>query len=50
VLDIQVAACAWAHGYAVTTDNRRDLEAIRSIITRLYPTVPALDVLPPPTL
>lgn len=50
VLDIQIAACAWAHGYAIATENRRDFDVIRDAIGTLYPVVPALSVVDPPTL
>jgi predicted nucleic acid-binding protein len=50
MLDIQIASCAWAHGYAIATDNRRDFEAIRSSLAVLYPTVPPLEVLSSPRL
>jgi predicted nucleic acid-binding protein len=45
VLDIQIGACAWAHGYALTTHNRQDFDVIRDVIVALYPTAPPLDVL-----
>lgn len=50
VLDLQIAACAWAHGHAVATDNRRDFDAIADIIAVLYPAVPALEVIDAPAL
>jgi hypothetical protein len=50
VLDLQIAACAWAHGHAVATDNRRDFDAISDLIAVLYPTVPALEVIDAPAL
>lgn len=50
VLDIQIAACAWSHGQAIATHNRRDFEAIRDIVAGLYPTVAPLGVVDPPTL
>ena len=48
VLDLQIAACAWSHGYAVATDNRRDFDAIAHLIAALYPTVPRLEVIDAP--
>lgn len=42
LLDVQIAACAWTHGRAVTTENRRDFEALSSIIAELYPDAPPL--------
>lgn len=37
VLDIQIAACAWTHGRDVVTDNVRDFEALRELISQLHP-------------
>ena len=37
VLDLQIAACAWAHGHTVATDNRRDFDAISDLVAALYP-------------
>jgi predicted nucleic acid-binding protein len=48
VLDIQIAACAWTHGRQIATENRRDFEALRDLITKLYPDIPPLAVTPPP--
>ena len=50
VLDLQIAACAWTHGHAVATDNRRDFDVISGLIAALYPTVSALEVVAPPGL
>jgi predicted nucleic acid-binding protein len=50
VLDLQIAACAYSHGYAVATDNQRDMRAARELIAVLYPSVPPLEVLPAPLL
>ena len=50
VLDLQIAACAWAHGYALATANRRDFEAIAEVLAALYPAIPALDVVDGPVL
>jgi predicted nucleic acid-binding protein len=48
VLDIQIAACAWTHGRQIATENRRDFEALRDLITQLYPGTPPLVVTAPP--
>ncbi len=48
VLDLQIAACAWAHGHTVATDNRRDFDAISDLVAALYPAVPALEVIDAP--
>jgi predicted nucleic acid-binding protein len=37
VFDIQIAACAWTHGYPIATENRSDFEALRDLISKLYP-------------
>lgn len=50
VLDIQIAACAWAHGHALATHNRRDFDAIAEVIASLYPSVPALTVIDAPSV
>lgn len=50
VLDLQIAACAWVHGHAVATDNRRDFDVISDLILALYPTVPALEVVDAPVI
>ncbi len=50
VLDLQIAACAWAHGHSVTTDNRRDFDAISDLVAALYPSVPVLEVIDAPAL
>lgn len=49
VLDIQIAACAWTHGRQIATENRRDFEALRDLIAKLYPNTLPLVVAPPPT-
>lgn len=49
LLDLQIAACAWSHGYALATDNRRDFAVIAGLIAELYPSVRTLEVLGPPT-
>lgn len=50
VLDLQIAACAWAHGHTVATDNRRDFDAISDLVAALYPSVQALEVIDAPAL
>jgi predicted nucleic acid-binding protein len=50
VLDLQIAACAWAHGRELATHNRRDFAVIADLIGDLYPNVPTLQVLGPPAL
>lgn len=50
VLDLQIAACAWAHGHALATDNRRDFDAISTLIAALYPAVATLEVIDAPAL
>ena len=50
VLDLQIAACAWAHGYVLATANRRDFDAIAEMLAALYPAVPALEVVDGPVL
>ncbi len=37
VLDIQIAACAWTHGHEIATENLHDFQALRELITTLYP-------------
>jgi predicted nucleic acid-binding protein len=49
LLDIQIAACAWSHGHALATDNRRDFDVIARLIGELYPSVSTLEVVAPPT-
>ena len=48
VLDIQIAACTWTHGRQIATENRHDFEALRDLITELYPDTPPLAVTPSP--
>jgi predicted nucleic acid-binding protein len=48
VLDIQIAACAWTHGRRIATENRRDFEILRDLISKLYPDSPPLAVTQPP--
>jgi predicted nucleic acid-binding protein len=47
VLDIQIAACAWTHGRQIATENLRDFEVLRDLITQLYPDTSPLVVNPP---
>ncbi len=47
ILDIQIAACAWAHGRQIATENLRDFEVLRDLIAQLYPDTPPLVVTPP---
>lgn len=44
ILDIQIGACAWAHGRKIVTENLNDFFALRGIIARLYPGPPQLEV------
>lgn len=48
LLDIQIAATAYAAGLGVATANRRDFELIADALERLFPTAPTLDVVDPP--
>ena len=50
LLDLQIAACAWSHGYALATDNRRDFDVIARLIGELYPSLSTLEVVGPPNL
>ena len=50
ILDLQIAACAWAHGRAVVTANRRVFAVISVLIAALYPATPPLEVLDAPAL
>lgn len=50
VLDLQIGACAWVHGHAVATANRRDFDAIADLIAALYPGVSPLEVIDGPAL
>jgi len=49
VLDIQIAACVWSHGHQIATENQRDFRALSELIATLYPEVPPLAVIAPPT-
>jgi predicted nucleic acid-binding protein len=48
LLDIQIAATAYAAGLGVATANRRDFELIADVLERLLPMAPKLDVVDPP--
>ncbi len=50
VLDLQIAACVYSHGYGLATDNQRDMTEARNLIRVLYPDAAPLDVQPPPSL
>lgn len=43
-LDVQIAACAFAGGYGVLTENVDDFGALRDAIAELLPDVPPLGV------
>lgn len=43
-LDVQIAACAFAGGYGVLTENVDDFAVLRSAIAELLPEVPTLAV------
>jgi len=44
ILDLQIAACAWVHGYGVMTENLRDFVEIRDHLQRMFPEGAPLDV------
>lgn len=48
LLDIQIAATAFAAGLAVATENRADFEALADTLAALFPDAPALDVVDSP--
>jgi predicted nucleic acid-binding protein len=48
VLDIQIAACAWTHGYEILTENLHDFQTLRELIATLYPDASPLAVTAPP--
>jgi predicted nucleic acid-binding protein len=43
-LDVQIAACAFAAGYGILTENVHDFGVLRDVISELTPGVPALAV------
>jgi predicted nucleic acid-binding protein len=43
-LDVQIAACAFASGYGVLTENVSDFAVLRDAISQLLPDVPPLAV------
>ncbi|HEX7291762.1 MAG TPA: hypothetical protein VF250_11615 [Conexibacter sp.] len=43
-LDVQIAACAFAGGYGVLTENVDDFAALRDAIAELLPDVPSLEL------
>lgn len=47
VLDIQIAACAWTHGYEIVTENLHDFQTLRDLIATLYPDTSPLVVSTP---
>lgn len=47
LMDIQIAACAYTNGYAITTENRHDFEVLRDLIATLDPVAPPLAVREP---
>jgi predicted nucleic acid-binding protein len=46
-LDVQIAACAFAGGYGVLTENVNDFRVLRDAIAELLPDTPALAVTDP---
>jgi predicted nucleic acid-binding protein len=48
LLDLQIAATAFAAGLDVATDNRGDFELLRDALAELFPTAPPLAVVAPP--
>jgi hypothetical protein len=48
LLDIEIAATAFAGGLDVATENRADFEALASTLAALFPGAPALAVLDSP--
>jgi predicted nucleic acid-binding protein len=48
LLDIQIAATAFASGLDIATDNRRDFEALADTLATLYPDAPPMDVVAGP--
>lgn len=48
LMDIQIAATAFAAGLDVVTENRRDFERIGEVLAELYPSAPPLAVVDSP--
>jgi predicted nucleic acid-binding protein len=48
LLDVQIAATAWAAGFDVATANTNDFELIAEQLNELAPTAPPLEVVGPP--
>lgn len=48
LLDIQIAATAFAAGLDVATENRGDFEVLGDVLTELFPAAPALAVVEGP--
>jgi len=48
LLDMQVAATAFAAGFDVVTDNRQDFEQLSDLLADLFPDAPPLTVLDSP--
>lgn len=48
LLDIEIAATAFAAGLDVATENRRDFEVLRDALAALFPDAPALAVVDGP--
>lgn len=46
LIDIEIAAAAWAGGFDIATDNRADFETIAAAIAELAPGAPAFEVVP----
>lgn len=44
LIDIQIAACAYTNGYAITTENRHDFDVLSDAIAALDPSAPPLEV------
>jgi predicted nucleic acid-binding protein len=44
LLDVQIAACAWVNGAAVTTENLRDFDCLADLIAAIYPEASRLHV------
>lgn len=48
LMDIEIAATAFAGGLDVATDNRIDFERLGELLSRLHPGAPTLAILEPP--